>query len=314
MPGCTGAGPSTLSEVAVHARPGRPAGAWRVEDDDPKTAAVEPGPRALRQRPIEGVPIVRHDDDSRITVLAALVVDEAEFRCRRAWSEHLARRLEQGSRLRTAIRRLRKVVSRARRNTDEWKAVLLGGRCDDGERPVATGDAECIRAAYDRLTNERRQCPIGADDAHRDPAFGACFARAARTAFPPPDAGLTNNIGCRGGSACRQPLCTSCRSCRFMSGVLPLSSSVCRRSIEYVRHMVVALRTFLTRERWRAGRRIPPRERLWQHPRRAWQRFGSDAREGACDRKISTEGRSKWLKSRTWWSFGSPSRARPTRG
>jgi uncharacterized membrane protein len=58
-----------------------------------------------------------------------------------------------------------------RRNTDEWKAVLLGGRCDDGERPVATGDAECIRAALDGLTNERRQRPIGADDAHLDPAF-----------------------------------------------------------------------------------------------------------------------------------------------
>ena len=65
----------------------------------------------------------------------------------------------------------RKVVSRARGNTDEWKAVLLGGRCDDGERPVATGDAECIRAALDGLTNERRQRPIGADDAHPDPAF-----------------------------------------------------------------------------------------------------------------------------------------------
>ena len=184
------------------------------------------------------------------------------------------------------------MVSRARRNADEWNAVLLGGRCDDGERPVATGDAECIRAPFDRLTNERRQCPIGADDAHRDPAFARMLrqfrAHSLSAAGRRVDEQhrLSRRIGASPATL-HQLLIVSVhvRSLAAVFVGLP-------RSIGYVRHMVARRERSLTRERWRAGRPIPPREPWWQHPRRAWQRLGSDARESVCDRKIRSEGRS----------------------
>ena len=183
--------------------PRRRAGPGSVDDDDPEAAAVEPGPRALRQRPIEGVRVVRHEDDRGLTMLVSLVVHDTKLGCRRARPEDLTCRLEQGSRLRVAIRRLpnrfavhperdvvekqptvhagdvdqaleavgerleradevvpidaqveREVISRAGGNADERQAVCTRSRRDDRERSVASGDAECIRAALHRLANE----------------------------------------------------------------------------------------------------------------------------------------------------------------
>ena len=67
----------------------------------------------------------------------------------------------------------REVVARARRNAHEREVVRVCSRGDDGERSVAAGHAERIRAARDGLTDESRQSLIGAEDGHLDPAF-AC--------------------------------------------------------------------------------------------------------------------------------------------
>ena len=50
----------------------------------------------------------------------------------------------------------------------------------------------------------------------------------------------------------------------------------------------------------------------WQRRQAAWHRFGSDAQQGAVVRDVQPKGVVKWLR-KTWWSFGSRSRARPTR-
>ena len=65
----------------------------------------------------------------------------------------------------------REVVAGAGGNADERKVVRESGCGHDGERPVAAGDAERVRAARHRLVDERREVVVGAQDDHVDAAL-----------------------------------------------------------------------------------------------------------------------------------------------
>ena len=64
----------------------------------------------------------------------------------------------------------RKAVAGAGGNADQRKPVCRCGCGDDGQRAVAAGDAQRIRAAIDRLPDERYEVVVRAQDDHVDPA------------------------------------------------------------------------------------------------------------------------------------------------
>ena len=65
----------------------------------------------------------------------------------------------------------REVVAGAGGDADERKVVRERGRGDDGERPVAAGDAERVRAARDGLVDQRREVVVRAQDDRVDAAL-----------------------------------------------------------------------------------------------------------------------------------------------
>ena len=65
----------------------------------------------------------------------------------------------------------REVVAGAGGNADERKLVRESGCGHDGERPVAAGDAERVRAARHRLVDERCEVVVRAQDDHVDAAL-----------------------------------------------------------------------------------------------------------------------------------------------
>ena len=65
----------------------------------------------------------------------------------------------------------REVVAGAGGNADERKVVRESGRGHDGERPVAAGGAERVRAARHRVVDERREVVVRAQDDHVDAAL-----------------------------------------------------------------------------------------------------------------------------------------------
>ena len=67
----------------------------------------------------------------------------------------------------------REVVTGTGGDTDERKLVRERGRGRDGERAVAAGDAERVRAVRHGLVDERREVVAGAQDDHVDAAL-AC--------------------------------------------------------------------------------------------------------------------------------------------
>ena len=93
------------------------------------------------------------------------------------------------------------MVAGAGGNADERKPVRERGCGDDGERPVAAGDAERIRAARHGLVDQRCEVVVRAQDDHVDAALARPLGEAGARALPPPDLGLTNSTGRRGGAA-----------------------------------------------------------------------------------------------------------------
>ena len=65
----------------------------------------------------------------------------------------------------------REVVAGAGGNADERKAVRESGCGHDGERPVAAGDAERVRAARHGVVDERCEVVVRAQDDHVDAAL-----------------------------------------------------------------------------------------------------------------------------------------------
>ena len=65
----------------------------------------------------------------------------------------------------------REVVAGAGGDADEGKPVREGGCSDDGERSVAAGDAERVRAARHRLVDQRCEVVVRAQDDHLDAAL-----------------------------------------------------------------------------------------------------------------------------------------------
>ena len=65
----------------------------------------------------------------------------------------------------------REVVAGAGGNADERKPVRECGCCDDGERPVAAGDAERVRAARHGVIDQRCEVVVRAQDDHVDAAL-----------------------------------------------------------------------------------------------------------------------------------------------
>ena len=89
----------------------------------------------------------------------------------------------------------REVVAGAGGNADERKPVRERGCCDDGERPVAAGDAERVRAARNGVATSAARSSSGRTTITSMPRSRARSARPARVALPPPDFGLTNEHG-----------------------------------------------------------------------------------------------------------------------
>ena len=65
----------------------------------------------------------------------------------------------------------REVVAGAGWNADERKVVRESGCGHDGERPVAAGGAERVRAARDRVVDERCEVVVSAQIDHVDAAL-----------------------------------------------------------------------------------------------------------------------------------------------
>ena len=100
----------------------------------------------------------------------------------------------------------REVVAGAGGNADERKPMRECGCRDDGERPVAAGDAERVRAPRHSLVDQPcKRLSFRPATITSIPRSRARSARPARVALPPPDPGLTKSTGRRGGSAACQP-------------------------------------------------------------------------------------------------------------
>ena len=98
--------PIHLDDVAVHARPGSGLVPGASMTTTPRRPPSSLGrvPGATGRSSAYG--LFDTSTTAGLTMLVSLVVHEAKLGCRRARPEHLACRLEQGSRLRVAIRRL----------------------------------------------------------------------------------------------------------------------------------------------------------------------------------------------------------------
>ena len=103
------------------------------------------------------------------------------------------------------------MVAGAGGNADEREPVRESGCGDDGERPVAAGDAERVRAARHRLVDERREVVVRAQDDHVDAALarplGEAGARRLAATGPRVDEehGPLRRIRGRSGSRKRHP-------------------------------------------------------------------------------------------------------------
>ena len=98
----------------------------------------------------------------------------------------------------------REMVAGAGGNADEREAVRESGCGHDGERSVAAGDPERVRAVRHGLVDERGSLSPGRRTITSMPRSRARSARPARAALPPPDLGLTKSTGRCGGSAAAQ--------------------------------------------------------------------------------------------------------------
>ena len=233
-PACTGATASTVRRAVRQARPGPPAlGRWPPEHHDAELAAVQPRPRALRERAIERVRVVRHEHHSRLAMLLAEVVDDAKLTSGAARTEHLGSRLEQGPHLRVAVvlpldrvavdperhvveehpavdlghvdRSLdgvlpecieradeimpldaeveREVIAGPGRHARERKPVRQRDRGHDGERSIAAGHSEHVRATSDGFVGELSQVPIRIEDERVDSPLARPFDQARARCF-----------------------------------------------------------------------------------------------------------------------------------
>ena len=98
----------------------------------------------------------------------------------------------------------REVVAGAGGNADERKVVRERGCGHDGERPVAAGGAERVRAPRHRGVDERCEVVVGAQDDHLDAELARPLGEAGARRLAAPDLGFTKSTGRCGGSAADQ--------------------------------------------------------------------------------------------------------------
>jgi hypothetical protein len=99
----------------------------------------------------------------------------------------------------------REVVARPGRDAHKWDPVRRRCRSHHRQRPVAASHAQRGRSAFRGFADQCGQVLARARTTVSIRRSRARSAIPAPAALPPPDLGLTNNTGWRGGSAGRQP-------------------------------------------------------------------------------------------------------------
>ena len=130
----------------------------------------------LQQRPRLGVAVGRLANRVAVDPERDVVEEEAAVHLRHVDPalDRVGERVERADQIAAVDAEVeREVVAGAGGNADERKVVRESGCGHDGERPVAAGDAERVRAARHRVVDERCEVVVRAQDDHVDAAL-AC--------------------------------------------------------------------------------------------------------------------------------------------
>ena len=128
----------------------------------------------LQERPRLGVTVGRLPNRVAVDPEGDVVEEEAAVHLRHvdAALDAVGERVERADQIAAIEAEVeREVVAGAGGNADERKSVRECGCSDDGERPVAAGDAERVGAARHCVSDQRCEVVVRAQDDHVDPAL-----------------------------------------------------------------------------------------------------------------------------------------------